>query len=218
MPVIVGGRVFRTRTDALEQIRHVRDRYPLGAVVTDGDDQEFLLELLALHPEAAEKFGPGVEHFEVRQNGSTVGFWIIRTDGSETDFSFIRCLRAPRHDEEVRAAMREAVRDQKLAARDAAFANGEVRCPITGELLTPQTCHVHHDEREFLELADAFAGEIGGYERIEVVAGDGVIGRRLVDEDLKRRWQEFHERNARLVVVSVRANLSHLRLGRFRRP
>ncbi|MGO8059932.1 DUF3223 domain-containing protein [Rhizobium johnstonii] len=57
-----------------------------------------MLELLTLNDKnwaASEaKTGPGVSYFETRVNktsgGSTIGFWVIRTDGSAIDFSFIR--------------------------------------------------------------------------------------------------------------------------------
>lgn len=145
--ILVGERSFRTKTEADAYVRQVRDQYEVGAQVTDADDQQFLLDLLAMHPESPEKIGPGVDHFEVRDNGSTVGFWVVRSDGSSIDFSFKKCLRAPGHEEQVRGAMRAAVRDQKFAARDAAFAAGDVRCPVTGELLPPETCHVHPRRR-----------------------------------------------------------------------
>src|SRR5207247_325445 len=98
--------------------RQVREKYAVGASVTDAADQEFLLDLLAMHPESGEKIGEGVDHFEVRKNGSTVGFWIVRSDGSDVDFSFYKCLRAPSHEEEVRGAMRAAVVEQKYNVRD----------------------------------------------------------------------------------------------------
>ena len=121
------------------------DRMADLAGSSDAGDQEFLLDLLALHPEADQKVGVGVDHFDVRQNGTTVGFWVVRSDQTETDFSFISCLRAPTHEEQVRAAMREAVRDQKFFFRDAEFSAGAVHCPVTGEALTPETSHVHHE-------------------------------------------------------------------------
>jgi hypothetical protein len=113
--------------------------------------------------------------------------------------------------------MRQAVLDQKFAKRDAEFAKGDVRCPVTGDLLTTETAHVHHSDPEFVELADDFAEMMGGYDRIEVSAGDGAIGRRLASAELTAQWQQYHRETANLVVVSAQANLSLLRRGRPRR-
>jgi hypothetical protein len=215
--ILIGERAFPTKGEADAYIREVRDKYALGADVTNADDQEFLLDVLDLHPESADKIGPGVDHFEVRDSGSTIGFGIVRSDGSAIDFSWKRCLHEPCHEQQVRGAMRAAVQYHKFAVRDAAFAAGEVRCPITGELLTTQTCHVHHEGDEFVDIADAFANEVGGYERIEVVPADDGIGRRLRDDELSKSWEAYHAEHARMVVVSKHANLSLLRRGRSRR-
>lgn len=214
--ILIGGRAFPTKKEADAYVRQVRDKYAVGARVTDVDDQEFLLDLLAMHPEAADKLSAGVDCFEVRDNGSTTGFWIVRSDGSAIDFSFTKRLRTPSHAEQVRGAMRAAVQDQKFTVRDAAFAAGEVYCPVTGDLLTPQTCHVHHDGDAFVDIADAFAEGVGGYEGIQVVPADDGIGRRLADEGLREAWHVYHRDAARLVVVSRHANLSVLKRGRTR--
>jgi hypothetical protein len=76
---------------------------------------------------------------------------------------------------------------------------------------------VHHDGDEFVTIADAFAEQVGGYDAIEVLTGDGAIGRRLADERLSSDWQDFHRKMAHLVVVSAHANLSALRRGKPRR-
>jgi hypothetical protein len=48
-------------------------------------------------------------------------------------------------------------------------------------VLTPDSSHLHHADREFVDRADDFADFFGGYDVIGVVAGDGAIGRRLAD-------------------------------------
>ena len=59
-----------------------------------GDDNAFLLELLKKHPRAVEKIGAGVKHFTVENaKGGTRCFYVIRADGSRSDFSFMKCLR-----------------------------------------------------------------------------------------------------------------------------
>lgn len=81
---------FRTKAAALRHFRAMlHHSIPL--------DQRLLGELLALHPRAAEKVGPGVEHFYVA--GAAYGsrcFYVKRTDGTRTDFSYLKCLAAPK--------------------------------------------------------------------------------------------------------------------------
>lgn len=206
----IGSREYRSKEAAKVAIRQVLYRYQLGASVAQAD-HEFVADLLRLHPDADRKGGVGIARFEVCRNGGTRGFWVIRTDGSETDFSYLECLRASSHQEKVRGAMRSAIVEQRDQFRDQAFAAGVVTCAITGVLLTEANCHVDHFNPTFEQLADEFVVGEGGYEAVDVVSEDGMIGSRLVDPQLQRRWQEFHGSRAQLRLVSAQANLSLLR-------
>lgn len=216
--LLIGERTYRTKESAKAAIYEVRNRVKARGRPTPEDD-EFLRDLVTLHPDAEAKVGCGIDHFEVRQNFNYDGFWILRTDGSETDFSFMKCLYGASQEAKVRSAMRYAVVDQKLAARDLAFAGAEIlTCPVTGEPIRVSDCHIDHDSPTFVQIADAFAEQAGGYASIETISVDGNIGRRFVDSALSSRWEAFHQERANLRAVSVRANLSVLRRGVQKRP
>jgi hypothetical protein len=216
--LLIGDRVYRRKADALVAVREIRDRVKATGRPRPEDD-EFLRDLLALHPDAATKVGVGVERFEVRRNfGNTDGFWIVRTDGSETDFSFPKCLYGSSKEAQVRSAMRCTIIDQIQHARDRAFGSSlTITCEVTREQITRETCHMDHNDPPFIEIADAFAAEHGGYEAIETVAADGEIGRRFVEDALAEEWSRFHAERAKLRPVSKKANLSILRRGVARR-
>jgi len=179
-----------------------------------GADHDFLAALLALHPDAPRKCGAGVEHFEVRANPRFPGqrtFWLVRRDGSETDWSFMRCLdgTAPVRGL-VQQALRAEVVDQVVEFKQRGLAAGE-RCALTGVPLD-DSCHVDHDAPRFEELADAFVARHGGYERMAITASeDGLIGRRLTDAVLTSEWRVFHAARARLRLVTAHANLTRPR-------
>jgi uncharacterized protein DUF3223 len=118
--IIIGERVYPSKTEALAAVREVRDRVRDTGSVSEADD-EFIRDLLALHPRASENVGVGVDHFEVRDNIGTEGFWIIRSDGSATEFSFMKCLNGATHESLVRSAMRGAVIDANAECPDAAL-------------------------------------------------------------------------------------------------
>lgn len=207
---LIGLREYPTKTAARSAVQSVLYRYGPGDTITDSDDQEFLADLVQLHPDAEGKIGLGIRNFEVRRNWSTLGFWIIRIDGTETDFSFVKCLHAPSQEQLVRTALRYAVIDQVVQFRDAALLT-PIACPITGESLDARNAHVDHYNPTFLDLAHMFVADRGGYGQIGTSSADGRIGRRLVDTDLERAWQAFHRQNAHLRLVSVAANLGLLR-------
>ncbi len=212
--IVIGARIYSSKKEAQQAIFEVRSRYQSG--IATPEDDEFLRDLVALHPNAEAKVGVGIDRFETRWNLRNIGFWIVRTDGSETDFSFLKCLYGSAIPDLVRSAMRSAVRDQLAEVRAAALATAR-RCPISGDLLTVENCHADHEEPLFIEIADAFANSEGGYEAMATHALDGAFGRRFVDDAQEQRWIDFHKRRARLRAVSKRTNLSTLRRGIPRR-
>jgi hypothetical protein len=209
---LIGTREYKTKTAAQEAIREVLYRYEPGEVVTLPDDQEFLADLILNHPNPGSKIGVGIDRFEVRDNWGTHGFWIIRTDGTETDFSFVKCLHAPTRQQTVRVALRRAVMDLMIQFREAALRDGPAVCPITGDPIDDFNAHVDHYDPTFYELADAYVAERGGYDAFRVLdTADGVFGRRLADSLAEAAWQTYHETHANLRLVSKKANLSLLR-------
>ena len=62
-------------------------------------DAVHLVPLLELRSEAPEKVGVGIDHFEVRSPPPELPpfsdrcFWVLRTDGTAVDFSYLHCLR-----------------------------------------------------------------------------------------------------------------------------
>lgn len=83
---------FRTRTEALSYFKEMLSRYSPEDVVSDADGA-ILRSLIARHPEAAEKRGPGIHHFEVMSaEFGTKCFAIVRNNGTRIDFSYPICV------------------------------------------------------------------------------------------------------------------------------
>ncbi len=88
----IGGHTFPTKKAAKEFNTALRDAQLPGVPVAE-PDHSFLCDLLARHPDAAEKIGSGVRHFTVESaKGGTQCFYVTRVDGSKIDFSSDKCL------------------------------------------------------------------------------------------------------------------------------
>lgn len=88
----IDGYKFARKADALAFMKVMLNRYSPGDTV-DEADARFLAEALSRHPEARGKIGSGLRRFEVRAaKYGTQCFWIIRSDGSEEDFSYKKCV------------------------------------------------------------------------------------------------------------------------------
>jgi hypothetical protein len=211
---IIGSRTFSTRKAAGDAVREILYRYNIGDMVSQSADEELLVGLIHLHADAAMKIGSGINHFEIQKVYNSRGFLLCRTDDSKTDFSYLKCLRTPTDDEVVRHALRAAIAYQIIEFKNRAFKGREqIECPISGDMVNKENCHVDHDHPSFISLADDYASLAGGYGAIrrKMSSCDGMIGQRIDDRDLVSQWEDFHFGKANLRIVSIRANLSLLR-------
>lgn len=94
------GRRWQTQGAAKAHFKEVLNRYSDGDRVTSPADHGDLLALLEAYdasmPQSARKAGVGVDHFyrarEQEHNGMTSCFYVMRTDGSAIDFSYIKAV------------------------------------------------------------------------------------------------------------------------------
>lgn len=178
-----------------------------------GADDLFLRELIAIHPEAVDKIGVGVDYFEVRPNEwKSRTFWLVRFDGSATDFSFLKAITPSTPMQKFAHACREAVVNQILEFKRCAFELAStIACPITGEVVTWDTAHIDHDTPTFDEIMRQFAATRSDIEADVEPTHDGELTTYFREEATRALFAEFHRKRAVLRVVSRRANLSVLK-------
>ena len=210
----IGARIYSSKEKATIAVRAVRDKYRCGETVADPEDARFLYDLLCMHPHAEQKIGPGVQSFSVEQNQhGTSGFWLLRVDGSRTDWSFVVCLTPPTHRKEVLSGLRAAIQDQIWAFRDFCFLRAfEIPCAVTQEQITRETAHVDH-EIPFADLVECWFSETHlTFADVPVnPTTDGSTETTLADPLHVLSWQTFHSKHARLRMVSAKANTGLLR-------
>jgi len=62
IPIQIGARLFDSKSGAKDFSRDIIRRYAEGETIV-GEDDLFLRDLVAIHPEAAQKIGCGISHF-----------------------------------------------------------------------------------------------------------------------------------------------------------
>ena len=226
------GRLWNTQKAATDYFRMLRDRYPDGVPIEDANDHSDLGALVerfdAAHGDSETKAGSGIDHFEVRTNigagGATRGFWVIRLDGSETDFSFIWAIRGePKPlSQEFADACRAAVLSDIRRAKRAFFDEhadelGFVECENSGDLLTFDEAHVDHANPTFSALVIAFREERGWHSEVPEGtlsdAADGQFTTIFARESVVMAFRIAHYRNAKLRIISGPQNLSRSSRG-----
>lgn len=210
----LGSSFFQTKELVRLHAKAIKDRHKPGDVL-EGDELAFMLDLLMWHPDAAGKIGVGIRQMMVRANPKfgQNEFYLIRTDGSATEFSYKQCVQPSTPEADFTTACRVAVAPDIIAFQQAYFKAHRVsQCPLTGEELTLHNAHVDHiPPRTFKAILKAFVDSRHLTLADVALKGkhiDNHIGAALANADLKADWIAFHRANAELRVISEQANLS----------
>ena len=211
----IAHRTFKTKAQIKQAVRDVVAQYGTGETLA-GDDDAFIRALFQRHPEADRKIGCGIDHIKVVQcpvYGKNKMFELHRTDGSYTDISWKVCVEGKPPKSDAQDALRNAVDYQISAFRTEAF-KGDPRCRLTGEPLGPGNSHVDHaPPNTFQRLMDNFLTMKGiTADQVPVTPpADNQTRTYLTDEVFEREWCDFHQRHAKLRLLSARDNLSNAR-------
>lgn len=227
--VLSNGRKWASRDAALEHFRNLRDRYELETPIADPNDHDDLCALLdrfdSGNSSGPSKIGCGISHFKTRENyangGKTIGFWVVRTDLSETDFSFVKAVSLPPADPDAEFvdACRESVYEMVAAAKDSHFAtfsdsNGRVPCEVTGELLTNFEARLDYAPTGFRDIVWGFrvaqGWETAVPHGIVTVGADAQTITTFIDIKAMGLFRAFHSQNASLRIVAKSLSQSRI--------
>jgi hypothetical protein len=224
------GRSWGSQKAAEDHFRNIRDRYTVGSTVSFETDHDDLLALVRRHDllvaDGPSKEGVGIQRFETRTNltngGHTVGFWIVRIDETETDFSFIRAVAgAPRSVfSQLTNACRELVRDDLDSARVAHFATnanaaGRVECAATGAMIVERASAFDYVGRSFSEIVTDWKqskgwGDVPPEGTLSLPA-DAQTTTVFTDRAAAADFRRFHRVNARVAIVDMQARGGEVR-------
>jgi hypothetical protein len=210
--VTIGNITFSSHKSAKIYIQEIISRYDQGNRL-ENNDFIFVSDLLLLHPESDQKIGSGIKALFVdldAQYHRNKCFYIERTDGSITDFSWISCIKGRNIRKEIFDAFRNAVTDQIKEFRISILKN-DVICPYSNEKLNHKNSHVDHVEPltfdnlilKFLESESIRSVDVKLSE-----SEDNQFTAVLIDLEFKKKWQNYHKENAQLRLISQSANLS----------
>jgi hypothetical protein len=234
------GRAWPTQGAALAHFKAMLGRYDDEQIVEDRIDHEDLIALLerydAVILSGPSKIGAGVELFLRRRNRgegySTPGFWVRRTDGSATDFSYIAAVKgSPKSGaQEFYDACRTAVAADLKAAKRRHFKMhgdelGRVRCDLTDTLITIDQAHMDHAYPTFGQLVLSFRAARGWQREVPLgtltLPADMQNATTFADPGVADAFRDFHHAAAVLRIVSRTENLAmsaRQRKPKIRRP
>lgn len=183
--------------------------------VVSKENSEFLMEkVFPNHFDWDEKKGVGVDHIKVRQaQYGTKCFYIVRTDGTETDISYMSCIYPHTKMNDIMAACRTSVSDIIENMRNSIRL--PFTCPITGDVITKKTdINIDHYDLTFKELVELWVKD----KDVDELYADVCKSKRdkstetyFTNPILSMDFYDFHNKHTHLRAVSERANLSVLK-------
>ena len=217
-PIVLNGIEFKSQKDAIEHFKNMLEGYRNGQSIT-GDARDMLLALLERHPEADKKIGCGVKRlYKDRTDMPTSCFWIERTDGSRTDFSYLTAISAKVKslDQEFLEACRAAVQHELWVTKEKHFEkfadqDGKVECDITGDKVARKESHLDHEKPLTFEvIVKTFIGanDIEIKPEMLLMSQDAQFQTTMIDQELKDKFRRYHYKMAKLRVIKAELNLS----------
>ncbi|MDH4745871.1 DCL family protein [Sphingomonas sp. CBMAI 2297] len=229
------GRSWKSQKAALEHFKAMLGRYADNETVEDAVDHDDLLAVLERYDAAImdgpPKIGCGVDLFVRRRNAgegySTPGFWVRRTDGSETDFSYISAVKGqPKSQaQELYDACRASVAADLVVAKKRHFkehgdADRRVPCDISGKLIAIDEAHLDHAYPSFGHLVVTFRAARGWQRDVPpgvlTKPADGQTFTTFIDPMIAGAFRDFHHQAATMRIIEGKANLAMA--ARQRRP
>jgi hypothetical protein len=227
-PVVIGTHSFRTQSAALEYFKTLLHRYQDGQRIGDAADHADLVALIERYDPVLAAVGEPtkgdgqVAHFERRLNTGTgwssSGFWVVRQDGTATDFSYIDAVKGkPKGiSQDFYSACRHAVSLDLILAKKQAFEQygdyqERVECELTGKMVTFEEAHLDHAWPYFSHLVSGFRAARGWSRDIPdgVVSApaDGQTTATFLDAEVAEAFRAFHHDQAVMRILSREANL-----------
>jgi hypothetical protein len=219
-------RSWSTKSEAEKHFRNMLNRYKDGQGITSSDDHDDLVALLQRYDETITdgpaKIGVGICSFEKNKSGThdTSCFWVVRVDGSRTDFSFLAAIRGSARGvaKDFVDACRSAVDPTVRSFKERHFQNhgdagGRITCPVSGKAIQIKGAHVDHEMPMTFETIVADFRASKGWQQ-QVPEGvitppqDAQVGGDFLDTAVRDEFQIFHDQHAKLRVVAGAANLS----------
>lgn len=210
MGLVVGSLYFENKTQLKKYASKVKDKYQIGADVS-AEDTPFLKDLIQRHPYPNEKIKCGIAKFRVDLDGyGNKQFRLVRIDGTETDFSYIRCangytriLGIEKFMRAARLSINPQIMDYKRQYFYSCSEDGTTApCEATGKTMGWHDADIHH-VTPFKEIAEKFLDENGiDPDAISYKMGsDNHVGIEFADLFTQTAFQQYHAKHAKLMCV-----------------
>ena len=201
------------KTEKISKCREILHKHYSSEKISDNDDIIFLYSIFEGHNDWEQKMGCGVEY--ITTTNTKYGnkcFVIYRLDGTSTDISFMHCITNRSKIYEIKKACRSSIRQIIVDFRNKNVQFGTSKCPFTNEILYVENTHIDHYDMSFDELFKIWLNDYNQdylHSKINQQV-DNTMEMFFEDEEIIKKFIEFHNKNTHLRAISKKANLSKL--------
>jgi len=220
--IVKGGMTFQSKEKLKNYVKFVLNNQNIDKMLS-GKWYEVVNDVLKDHSNYKAKVGKGTYQIGVTTcpvNPKNRHFYVLREDGSSTDFSYIKALYAKSHKTEVKKALRDYVKDQAITFKENYFKENAKGvyciCHETGLKITRKTSHLDHYPKQFDELVADWLKEKGlKLDDIELLPSkDNDMQDFLKDTWLADDFYDYHLSNAEYRVVLTAVNMQRKKAKR----
>jgi len=209
--------VFKSKKAAAEHYREILHSYQNGDTISNNDHVRDLKDLILYRDknilDGAPKRGDEVDHFEKRVNEksfSTSSFWIVRKDGTETDFSYIQAVEGSgrKVSQEFYRACYQAVLEDSSQLKKKIFEkfsiNGLIKSEITGKMISLEEAKLKLSRPKFIDIVEEF-NEINNctskIKDIITAPADDQMLTKFKDKSVEAKFRKFFKEKARMYII-----------------
>jgi hypothetical protein len=209
---------FSTKKAVIAEAQQRLEPYVFGERLGPSDER-FFLALFELHTEWEEKRGPGVQHITVRSDfHGNKCLYLHRADGLAIDCSWRHCITASGPKQVVSHALRRSVASRVMDFKISQLQEPRI-CPVLKTPLTLENSHAAYVGESFDALMTRFL-ETQGLTHAAIQVTNPLptdLDQRglLLDRGFEQAWLDFHAANARLQLLSAKANLTRRKTEQF---
>lgn len=204
-----GGMTFQSKEKLRNYVKYVLNNQDLDKML-EGKWLLVVDDVLKGHQDYKQKVGKGTYQIGVTTcpvNPKNKHFYILREDGSSTDFSYLKALTTPSHATDMKKALRATVKVQTMVYKEKYFNENAVgkycRCPETGLKITLKTSHLDHYPVQFDEIVSDWL-KLNKLKAKDVElepTKDNEVNTYLVDKELEKSFHDYHLKVAQYRVV-----------------
>jgi hypothetical protein len=187
-----------TQKQKREKVNQIKERHENSKILPGTDDFEYFRNLLHNHPNPNKFDIDNIEYFIPKTDGKYIKPYIKIKDQPEVDFSLNSCITG-KTQWDLSRICREAIEPQ---IKDFRINNTSVVCGICNQSLIDCPTHIDHIYPLSMIIKDFFGEETPETKSIQP------HGRDFVDMRLKKQWQEYHRKNAKLQKTHQSCNCS----------